>query len=274
MPGEIEPADLTARFNALREVLQNEIRASQELLSARIDGMADERKILLDSLRSDQGGLIKQIEGLRELQDAYHNALQRDAEQHAVAEAGQVANLAAAMQLQLDQRFTAMRDGSILLQQEMDRRFQALDTWLDERNQVTTRMFETGRDNALEAVQSALHSAQQAVDKAEIATEKRFASVNEFRQTLTDQATRFSTRNEIAAQLEGLRATGQRNADAIKDIELRFTSRLDTMAGQAGGAAEFRTEQRLSQGAVVSLVVGVLVFLGLIVSTITLIIHH
>lgn len=44
---------------------------------------------------------------------------------------------------------------------------------------------------------SALASSKEAVTKAESATEKRFDSVNEFRATLTDQASRFVTRKEL-----------------------------------------------------------------------------
>lgn len=42
----------------------------------------------------------------------------------------------------------------------------------------------------------ALTSAEKAVTKAEAATEKRFDSVNEFRKTLSDQASSFVTRVE------------------------------------------------------------------------------
>jgi hypothetical protein len=53
---------------------------------------------------------------------------------------------------------------------------------------------------AKEAVQAALVSAEKAVGKAEVATEKRFESVNEFRAQLSDQAAHFSTRDELVAQ--------------------------------------------------------------------------
>jgi hypothetical protein len=265
---EDSTADLTARLNALRDVLENEIQSGQDAANARIDGVNAQRGILLDGLHADRSGLEKQVKSLRELQDAYHVALQQSAAQHEAAEAAQVANLAAAMQLQLDQRFTAMQDGTRLIQEEMDRRMQNLKDLLDERYQAQTRSFEEQRDSALGAVNAALFSAREAVAKAETATEKRFESVNEFRQTLTDQAAQFPTRQEVSAQMQTVSAATSRNSDAIKDIELRFTSRLDTMAGQAGGASEFRTEHRLDTGQIMQLVVLLLIAAGVVISVV------
>lgn len=52
-------------------------------------------------------------------------------------------------------------------------------------------------DNVLQATKAALDAADRAVSKAESATEKRFESVNEFRQTLSDQASKFIIRSEF-----------------------------------------------------------------------------
>jgi homoserine kinase len=49
------------------------------------------------------------------------------------------------------------------------------------------------------AIDAALSSAEKAVTKAETATERRFEGVNEFRQTLSDQAATFISRVEYAA---------------------------------------------------------------------------
>src|SRR6185369_3165104 len=55
---------------------------------------------------------------------------------------------------------------------------------------------------ALEAVKeqsnAAMQAAAKAIDKAELATERRFEGVNEFRQTLSDQARTFMNREEYA----------------------------------------------------------------------------
>lgn len=50
-----------------------------------------------------------------------------------------------------------------------------------------------------QAVQTAMIAAEKAVTKAETANEKRFESVNEFRQTLSDQTASFPSRVELHA---------------------------------------------------------------------------
>lgn len=227
-------SDLTARFNALREVLENQIRASQELAAARMDGMDAARAQYLGSLQ-DRDDVIQ----------------------------GEMDRRFDALQIQVSRRFDAAKET-----------LTALQIMLNERYATQTKALDAAFKAAEQAVAVALANAEKAVAKAEMAADKRFEAVNEFRQSLSDQTAAFPTRTEVNAQMDAVRATGGRNADAIKDIELRFTSRLDTMSGQQGGAAASRTEQRLSQSAIVSLIVGVLVFLGLIVSTIALIVHH
>lgn len=54
------------------------------------------------------------------------------------------------------------------------------------------------------AVQAALLAAKEAVLKAEVASEKRFESVNEFRQQLSDQTNTFIPRLEYNAQHKAL----------------------------------------------------------------------
>jgi hypothetical protein len=54
------------------------------------------------------------------------------------------------------------------------------------------------------AVEAALAAAEKAVSKAEDAAEKRFESVNEFRQTLSDQTATFLTRKEALAALTAM----------------------------------------------------------------------
>lgn len=61
------------------------------------------------------------------------------------------------------------------------------------------------------AIDAALIAANQATTKAEAATELRFQSVNEFRQTLSDQAATFATRTEAEA-------TAQRNTERIQEL--------------------------------------------------------
>lgn len=60
------------------------------------------------------------------------------------------------------------------------------------------------------AVDSALASSERAVAKAEIATEKRFDAVNEFRAQLADQARDFMPRKEYEVQQAAI--TGRLNS--------------------------------------------------------------
>jgi hypothetical protein len=78
----------------------------------------------------------------------------------------------------------------------------------------------------LQAEKSAasLAASDKAISKAEVATEKRFESVNEFRQTLSDQTKSFISKVEF----EALRDT---NGSRIADL----ASRLDKLEGKAVG---------------------------------------
>ncbi len=55
-----------------------------------------------------------------------------------------------------------------------------------------------------EKTTQALASGKEAIVKAEVATEKRFEGVNEFRDTLRDQAATFITRDEVNARMASM----------------------------------------------------------------------
>ncbi len=57
---------------------------------------------------------------------------------------------------------------------------------------------------AKEAVSAALQSAKEAVTKAEVASEKRFESINEFRAQLKDQQQTFMPRSEVTIAIKQL----------------------------------------------------------------------
>lgn len=59
-------------------------------------------------------------------------------------------------------------------------------------------------DMQANAVRTALASAEKAVEKANIAADKRFEGVNEFRGQLTDQAATFLSRAEYQAKHDAL----------------------------------------------------------------------
>lgn len=142
---------------------------------------------------------------------------------------------------------------------------------------------------AEKAVTTALASAEKAVDKAETANEKRFESVNEFRGQLADQSRLFMIRSEANAIVaatndrlssESLRVheriedLGARLGDAstrfqtrMSELELRVTSRLDTLAGQTSATKEARDQHRLDGGQLMA-IIGTLVAIISIAATI------
>jgi hypothetical protein len=95
-------------------------------------------------------------------------------------------------------------------------------------------------DTQAEKVALALASADKAVSKAESATERRFEGVNEFRQTLSDQAREFVTRREF----ETLRTTGTERMDEMRQW-------LDRAMGEQTGGRRKVVDQRAQIAAIV-----------------------
>ena len=104
------------------------------------------------------------------------------------------------------------------------------------------------------SVDAALVAADRAVAKADIANEKRFDAVNEFRGQLNDQAKTFMPRTETTAliksiddkvslshinfdaKLEGLRTSFEKSMDSLgKDISGLRESRSESSGSKAGG---------------------------------------
>lgn len=86
------------------------------------------------------------------------------------------------------------------LQQVMDER----DRQYAQRFEAQQQALNAALQAAKEAVANALSAAKEAVTKAEEASNKRFDSVNEFRQTLTDQASTFMSKAEADARLKAV----------------------------------------------------------------------
>src|ERR1043166_8730510 len=102
----------------------------------------------------------------------------------------------------------ALRD----MLEERDKRY-------DERYEGRQKWFEAQLFAVEKANLLAMETNQRAIEKAEIATEKRFDAVNEFRNTLSDQQRTFMPRAEIEAILQGMRKQAEVNSQGL--IELR-----------------------------------------------------
>jgi len=77
---------------------------------------------------------------------------------------------------------------------------------------------------AKEGVNAAMASAEKAILKAETATEKRFDSVNEFRQAMRDQQENFANKSETNLRLE----------DLAKRLD-RVTTGMELSSGRSSG---------------------------------------
>jgi phosphopantetheinyl transferase (holo-ACP synthase) len=99
---------------------------------------------------------------------------------------------------------------------------------MDERDQRYGQRFQAQQEAvnaalqaAKEAVANALSAAKEAVLKAEISVEKRFEGVNEFRQTLTDQALTFLNKDAAEQRFKALEELERANAARIDAINNR-----------------------------------------------------
>lgn len=106
------------------------------------------------------------------------------------------------------------RQDGVDLKTYFNDRIEGLLSLINEKDKNYNQRFE----NVIQATQAALAAADRAVNKAEEATEKRFASVNEFRQTLTDQTSTFLTRAEFNAKWENVEKSRKDNTSLIMAI--------------------------------------------------------
>jgi hypothetical protein len=126
-----------------------------------------------------------------------------------------------------------------LMQEEIDRRFEALQLQMDQRFDSSKQAVDAALIAADKAVQAALKSAETAVNKADVAAEKRFDSVNEFRQTLSDQTKSFVTTDRY----DGL-------GDRVDDLRDRLTRVESVAQGASTAQAVTRADRALEyQGA-------------------------
>jgi hypothetical protein len=118
------------------------------------------------------------------------------------------------------------------------------------------------RFNAQQAgVDAALTSAEKAVAKAEGANERRFDSVNEFRQQLNDQAATFARMDYLQQALEARDALLGSQNERIRELELAQRSSSGSKEGGQAKAVDFRA-QLAAYLAVATLVLGLVIFMA------------
>ncbi len=106
----------------------------------------------------------------------------------------------------------------------LEAHFKAFEILMDERDRRYTQR-SSAQD---EAVKAALATSKEAVTKAEIATEKRFEGVNEFRSALSDQSATLLPRNEYLVQHDSLVKTLEELKQWRIGMETKIAARILT----------------------------------------------
>jgi len=139
---------------------------------------------------------------------------------------------------------------------------------LDERDRIYGERFSAQE----KAVIAALAAVKEANAKSETSMERRFDSVNEFRQTLTDQAATFVTIPSLIAiqeKIEELRNTIQDKIDAavsawdkrhqeVVDRQSATDRALVALTSEKAGAKVQATETKDNTARTMSLVIGII----------------
>jgi hypothetical protein len=117
------------------------------------------------------------------------------------------------------------------------------------------------------AMDAALAAAKEAVTKAEIASEKRFDNVNEFRGTLADQQRTLMPRSEADLLIKTLSDRIEANNKSLTDKIDANTKAISELGGSKTGA-QSATGSFLQAGAIV-----VAILLSMLASLIAIILH-
>lgn len=103
----------------------------------------------------------------------------------------------------------------------------SLQEFLDDKITAQKILFDAILKERDERLQQKFESLATAINKAEIATEKRFESVNEFRNTLSDQQKTFVTSGEYKSAHQNLTDLITTNIKTLSDIILAQKERID-----------------------------------------------
>ncbi len=124
---------------------------------------------------------------------------------------------------------------------------------IDSLDRLTDAKFVTQRtmmDANANQVKIALDSSEKAIIKAEIATDKRFHAMNEFRKALTELSTTMSTRREMEASVGELK----HNISQLNEQTAELRSRLDVgPAGLSSLQNQYSTMQGLTRGSEITI---------------------
>src|SRR5678810_673441 len=105
----------------------------------------------------------------------------------------------------------------------------------EERFSASQKALELGLAGQKSEISAALAAADRAVMKAEVATEKRFESVNEFRGTLDQQQRTLIPRSEVEVLMRGVEEKIRTNAKALDEMKATINGLQSERAGIRGG---------------------------------------
>ena len=100
----------------------------------------------------------------------------------------------------MDNKRTFSHNDGVYLKELFNSQIDNLKMLIDANDKNYNQRFE----NVIQATKSALDAADRAVNKAEMASEKRFDAVNEFRATLSDQQRTLMPRNEAELMIKSI----------------------------------------------------------------------
>jgi hypothetical protein len=98
----------------------------------------------------------------------------------------------------------------------------------EERFSASQKALELGLAGLIREIQAALAAADRAVLKAEMATEKRFESVNEFRGTLDNQQRTLIPRSEVDVLMRGV---NEKISQLTKQLDAMQSERIGVRGG-------------------------------------------
>jgi len=115
------------------------------------------------------------------------------------------------------------------VEKRIDQRFTDADKRYEQRFEAQQKAIVEAQTAAQKGVDAAFAAAKEATSKAELAADKRFEGVNEFRGQLSDQAATFITRVEAEARMIAL-------SEKVSEL----SSRVNVTSGRAAGELDAR----------------------------------
>ncbi len=239
-----DPTELTnTAVNQAKNDLRRELSSQKEILEARIsrnetsirEALVQSRADIADAINSLESLLVQRINGLEKIMKLLDVALNRAPEE--------ADDLRQRLQNDIHIAVESLR-------QLHEERFNAIQLQFGERD--------TRGDQEKKA-------SKEALDAALLAQKESVAQQNDAN---TTAATKTETNFTKQIDLVGTQITALDKSLTDRISELK--ERIDRGEGQGQGTATARTEQRLSQGAVLSVIVACIIAVGVIISILTL----